>query len=258
MDLGLQDKVACVAGSSRGIGRAIAEALLREGARVAISGRTKEDLDRTLGEFRACWGPDRVLAIQSDLSCQEGADACIRAIETSWTGLDILIVNFGSGRGTVGWVVDQAEWNRLLGLNLTGSSLLAASAVPLMQTRGGGSIVFISSLAGVEALPAPLPYTSAKAGLIALSKALSRLLAPHHIRVNSVAPGNTLFPGGDWQRKLDEDPEGVTSYITKEVPLKRLGRVEEVADAVLFLASARASFITGACLVVDGGQAHGW
>ncbi|MBI4402328.1 MAG: SDR family oxidoreductase [Nitrospirae bacterium] len=245
-------------GSSRGIGRAIAEAFLREGARVAISGRTREDLDWTFSELKARWGPERVLAHQGDLTRDDAIRKYLETIDRHWNGVDILVANLGSGRGKAGWESDREEWNRLLELNLIASSLLASSAVPLMRLRGGGSITFISSLAGTEAVPAPVPYSCAKASLIALSKSLSRLLAPENIRVNAVAPGNILFPGGVWQRKLDEDPDRVTAYIDAEVPMKRMGTPEEVANAVVFLASARASFITGACLLVDGGQARGW
>jgi 3-oxoacyl-[acyl-carrier protein] reductase len=258
MNLGLTDKIVCVAGSSRGIGRAIGGAFLREGARVVVSGRTKEDLDRTATELEKAYGAERVLPVRADLTDDVGITTCFQMLERRWGGLDILVANIGSGRSVSGWDVPREEWGRMLDLNLTVGALLTRKAIPLMQRRAGGSIVFIASLAGMEALPAPLPYACAKAGMVVLSKFLSRQLAGDHIRVNTVAPGNVLFPGGVWERKLKEAPEQVRAYISTDVPMRRMGTPEEIADAVMFLASARASFITGACLIVDGGQARGW
>ena len=192
------------------------------------------------------------------LNTLAGITECMNIIEKRFGSLDILIANVGSGSGKPGLESSDADWNQLLGTNLTGAALVVRHAVPLMKKNWGGSIVFISSIAGIEAIPAPLPYSSAKAGLIALGKNLSRLLAPDNIRVNTVAPGNVIFPGSVWDRKTKEDAEAVKKYLDTEVPLKRLARPEEIADAVLFLSSERASFVTGACLTVDGGQVRGF
>lgn len=258
MDLGLADKVVCVAGSTRGIGRGVAEAFLKEGARVVVTGREAETLCRVGEEMQASWGVDHVLLIEGDLTQTCHAQQCMEKIQRQWGGMDILVANVGSGRGQSGWSVDSQEWTRLLNLNLVGSALLTNAAVPLLEERPGASIVFISSLAGVEALSAPLPYTAAKAGVIALAKTLSRLLASRGIRVNTVAPGNIFFEQGVWHRKLQDDADAVASYLAAEVPLNRLGTVQEVADSVMFLSSTHASFITGACLLVDGGQSRSW
>src|SRR3954452_12123115 len=123
-----------------------------------------------------------------------------------------------------------------------------------MVTAQRGSIVLVSSIAGLESLGAPIPYGTAKAALEHYAKDLSRRVGRHGVRVNTVAPGNILFPGGTWQRKLDADPAGVQSMIAAEVPLGRFGTPMEIGSAVAFLASDRAAFITGACMVVDGGQ----
>ena len=258
MDLGLTDKIVCIAGSTRGIGKGVAEAFLNEGARVVVTGRETEILCRVGKEMQESWGVDHVLLIEGDLTQAHTVQQCMEKIQREWGGMDILVANIGSGRGQSGWSVDSQEWTRLLNVNLVGSALLANAAVPLLEERPGASIVFISSLAGVEALPAPLPYAAAKAGVIALAKSLSRLLASRGIRVNTVAPGNILFEHGVWHRKLQEDAAGVARYLAAEVPLNRLGAVQEVADSVVFLSSARASFVTGACLLVDGGQARSW
>ncbi|MDP2167675.1 MAG: SDR family NAD(P)-dependent oxidoreductase [Thermodesulfovibrionales bacterium] len=258
MELGLKDKVVLVTGSSRGIGRVIAGSFLEAGAKVALTGRDDNALKKAYGEFASRLGQGSLMSAVCDLTDAEGIAGCLKAIEQKWGGIDILVANIGSGRLKSGLEPDKDDWMNMLDINLIGASLVVKYAVPLMIKRGGGSIVFISSIAGIETLPAPIPYSAAKAGLIAASKNLSRLLAPENIRVNVVAPGNILAPGGVWERKLGEDAEGVKQYINSEVPMKRLGRPEEVADAVLFLSSERASFITGSCLVVDGGQTRGF
>jgi 3-oxoacyl-[acyl-carrier protein] reductase len=123
-----------------------------------------------------------------------------------------------------------------------------------MVQAEGGSIVFVSSIAGLESLGAPLPYGAAKAALEHYSKDLARRVGKHGVRVNTVAPGNILFPGGTWQRKLDADSPDVMQMISAEVPLGRFGAPEEIGALVAFVSSPKAAFITGACLVADGGQ----
>lgn len=258
MDLQLADKVVCVTGSSRGIGRAIAEAFLREGARVVLTGRDEGHLATTSMTLSERWGADRLLVFPGDLTHDGVIQRCVEAIHSQWRRLDILVANLGTGRGKTGWALHPEDWENLLGANLIAASSMVTHAVPLLRQGGGGSVTFIASLAGLEALPAPIPYASAKAGLIALSKALSRELASYQIRVNVVAPGNIYFPEGVWDRKQREDPHAVEAYLHSEVPMKRFGMPEEVADTVAFISSSRAAFMTGACIVVDGGQSRAW
>lgn len=258
MDLHLTDKVVCITGSSRGIGLAIAESFLNEGARVVLTGRDEDRLTQVSATLRARWSADRVLQFQGDLTRDEVMKSCVDAISSEWGRLDVLVANLGTGRGRVGWTLHQEDWTNLLGANLIAASLMVTHAVPLMRHNEGGAITLIASLAGRETLPAPLPYTSAKAGLIALGKALSRELAFDQIRVNVVAPGNIYFSDGVWDRKQREDPDATESYLRSEVPMKRFGRAEEVADAVVFVSSSRAGFLTGTCIVVDGGQSRAW
>jgi 3-oxoacyl-[acyl-carrier protein] reductase len=138
-------------------------------------------------------------------------------------------------------------------LNFFSSVRLAQAAIPYMQVSGG-SIILVSSIVGIEATPAPLPYSAAKAALINYGKNLSRAVAEHKIRVNTIAPGNVLFPGGTWEKHLANRRESVEAYITAEVPMNRFGTPQEISNIVVFLASPAANFVTGGCYVVDGGQ----
>jgi 3-oxoacyl-[acyl-carrier protein] reductase len=254
MDLELQDKICLVTGSSRGIGLAIATGLLAEGARVVLTGRTVDDLDRAAAELGTLFDSTRVLSIPGDLSQSSHATSVLDSIQTRWGPIDCLVANVGSGRSTPGWDITRDDWNRAFDANLWPTVQLMPKVIQCMKAKKGGSIVVIDSIAGMEALSAPLAYAAAKAGLLNYAKNLSRQVAEYGIRVNSIAPGNVLFPGGSWERHLAERYDEVMGYVRTEVPLQRFGNPREIADAAAFLLSNRASFITGACLVVDGGQ----
>jgi 3-oxoacyl-[acyl-carrier protein] reductase len=252
MDLQLTDRIALVAGSSRGIGRAIALTLLSEGCRICISGRDTEALDETTRALSAQFG-DKVFPFQGDLTDGSVIEDALDAIARKWGGLDVLIANVGSGRGKPGWQQEDAEWQRLFNLNFFGAVRLAQAAIPYLQS-GGGSILFISSIVAIEATPAPLPYSAAKAALVNYSKNLSRTLASDGIRVNCLAPGNVLFDGGSWDYHLKNRREEVERYISTEVPQKRFGTPEEMAKFAAYLVSPASGFATGGCYVMDGGQ----
>jgi 3-oxoacyl-[acyl-carrier protein] reductase len=254
MDLSLRDKIAFVAGSSRGIGLAVAQAFLREGAKVVISGRNPDSLEQAKALLTAEAGQDRVEAIWGDMTQEADLEQALGLAQARLGGLDVVVANVGSGTARSGWDLSPDDWQAALTLNLLGSMTLASKALSCLIARGGGSITFISSIAGVEAINAPLGYSAAKAAVLSAMKSLSRIVGPQGVRVNAVAPGNVLFPGGSWERKLMERRDFFEDYIRAEVPLQRFARPEEIADAVVFLSSERASFITGACLVVDGGQ----
>ena len=254
MDLGLHDRVAFIAGSSRGIGLAIARAFLREGAKVVITGRNAKSLEGATALLVAETGARYVLSIQGDMTDPTDIRRALDETVATFSGIEAVVANVGSGIARSGWDLNLDDWQSVLNINLLGGMALASAALSHLIARGGGSLTFISSIGGCEAINAPVTYSAAKAAVQSAMKSLSRLVGPHGVRVNAVAPGNVLFPGGSWERKLAERREFFEQYVQSEVPLQRFGRPEEIADAVIFLASERASFITGACLVVDGGQ----
>ena len=257
MDLDLAGRVAFVAGSSRGIGRAIAGAFLAEGARVVVTGRHADALSRTVRAFEEEHGEDNLLACPGDLSESGGISRALDATAQRWGKLDCLVANIGSGTAKPGWRLDQEDWDTGFDVNFQASVDLVQAALPAMVQARRGAVTFVSSIVGLEAVNAPLTYSAAKAALVNYSKNLSRQVGPDGVRVNCVAPGNILFPGGSWERKMAERGEFFTQYVKAEVPLQRFGTPEEVADLVVFLSSDRASFITGACIVADGGQTRG-
>jgi 3-oxoacyl-[acyl-carrier protein] reductase len=249
MDLGLADKLCLVSGASRGIGRAIAHALAREGGRVAAVARGRADLDALLGELPGAGHA----AITADVATADGADAAIDRSVAALGGLDVVVTNAGKSFARDAAAMDDADLARSLDMNLWSAARVAQRAVPHLLARGGGSITMIASIWGREAGGAPA-YNAAKAAVIALAKAMARDYAKHAIRVNSIAPGSIVFPGGGWERRRTADPEGIADFVRRELPFGRFGTPEEVADVVAFVASARAQWVTGACLPVDGGQ----
>lgn len=253
MDLGLTGKRALVTGSSRGIGLAIAESFLREGARVVLTGRNEEALGKARERLAGSFGVDRILAQACDLTAPQTLAALKDGILRAWGGLDILIANAGSGRSVPDAIAPKEQFDAVLKENLDTAVNAAREFLPLIQAARG-TILFIASIAGMEAFGAPVDYSVAKTAVLAFAKNIARKLAADHVRVNCIAPGNVLFPGGSWDEKMKADADRVNKLIAASVPMNRFGRPEEIADAALFLCSARASFITGAVLCVDGGQ----
>lgn len=256
MDLGLNDKVAVVTGGSRGIGKAIAMALAAEGCNVAICGRTKEDLDAASQEIAEASGRG-VFARVIDISKSNEAGEFVAAAADFFGRLDVLVNNAGANLRKPFEETTDADWEELLQLNLLGHFRATRAAIPLMRESGGGSIIFISSIFGREAGgPGISIYNTTKSAQISAAKVMSLELAGEGIRVNSVAPGSTRFPGGSWDKRVKQDPEGMKQFVASNIPLGRFGTAEEVADVVAFLASERASLVTGASINVDGGQSR--
>lgn len=251
MDLGLKGKVALITGASRGIGRAIAHAFAQEGARVSMCARTPESLEQSAVELRAAG--HEIFSIPADVTDQAQAAAWVRSTAGHWGGIDILVNNAGGAViGTLAQLSDSA-WQESFASNFFAPVALSRMAATEMERRGGGAIINISSIYGREA-GGPIAYNAAKAALISLTKMLAREFARNNIRVNSVAPGSIIYPGGVWERIFQENPEFERDFISHEFPAGRLGRPEEVAYAVVMLASPKASWITGATLPVDGAQ----
>lgn len=255
MDLGLKDKVVFVAGSSRGIGRAIAAAVLAEGARVVLTGRDADSLKQAHEELAvACGDRTRVFAISGNFSIPETIEDAFNLTVGHFGQMDHLVANLGTGSGKPGWEQAESEWIRLFEANFFSSVRLAQAAVPHLQGQAGASILFVSSIVAIEATPAPLPYSAAKAALTNYAKNLSRLLAPEGIRVNTICPGNIYFAGGSWERHLANRREAVTEMLATEVPQGRFGTPEEIASLAAYLCSGAAGFATGSTYVMDGGQ----
>lgn len=253
MDLQLTDQVVFVAGSSRGIGRAIAERLLDEGARVVLTGRDEAALRSASDALAAGRPADRVLAIGGDLSMRDAVDRALERTIATFGRLDHVVANIGTGSGDAGLDPSDDEWQRLFEANFFAATRLTQAAMPhLLATRG--SIVYVASIVAVEATAAPLPYCAAKAALVNYAKNLARRLGPQGVRVNSIAPGNILFDGGSWERKLAQAPAAVEAMLSNDVPLQRFGQPDEIASLAAWLCSPLAGFATGGCHVVDGGQ----
>ena len=256
MDLELTDRIAIVTGSSKGLGLASARALAAEGCRVTICARGEPALNGAAADLRALARDDsRVLAVVADVSTADGVEAVIRRTSDTFGGLDILVNNVGLARG--GGIVEttDGEWQEALDQTLFPAVRASRLAVPLMRRRGGGAIVMIASIWGRES-GGRMTYNAVKAAEISLAKAMAQQLAPDNIRVNSVAPGSIRFPGGSWDRRVQEDPEGMAAFVRRELPFGRFGRPEEVGAVVAFLVSPRASWISGASVPVDGCQSR--
>lgn len=247
MDLGLKGKAAIVTGSSRGIGRAIALRLTDEGASVAICARGEPALREVEAELRK-----RSVSFHAavcDVSDAAALDAFLDAAHAKLKRVDIL-VNNPSG---LSFTDDPAAWQSTFDVDVMAAVRASWKVTPWMSGAGGGAIVHISSIAGLEALGFPPAYCAAKAALVSHSKSLAVALAPKKIRVNTVAPGSIEFPGGLWAQAREGNPD-FYGAVLKGIPMGRMGTPEEVADVVAFLVSERASWVTGVCLAVDGAQ----
>jgi 3-oxoacyl-[acyl-carrier protein] reductase len=256
MDLELEGKVAIVTGSSRGLGFAGAAALVREGCRVTICGRGADKLSEAATELtRLAKSDSDVHAVVADVSTTAGVERVVAETIDRFGGLDILVNNVGTARGA--GIVDttDVEWQDAFDQTLFPAVRASRLAVPHLRSRGGGAIVMIASIWGRES-GGRMTYNAVKAAEISLAKSMAQQLAVDNIRVNSVAPGSIRFPGGSWDRRVQDDPDGMAEFVRRELPFGRFGRPEEVGAVVAFLVSPRASWISGACVPVDGCQSR--
>jgi 3-oxoacyl-[acyl-carrier protein] reductase len=254
MDLELTGRRALVTGATRGIGRAIAERLAAEGCALAICARDGDAVARTADELRGRGAT--VHAAGVDVTDAEALERFVADAGDALGGLELLVANAGGAAGGAllrDPKTDAEAWRRTLELNVVHAAVATRAAVPLMRAAGGGAVVFIASISGLRPQPRA-QYAAAKAAEIHLAVSLGRELGPDGIRVNAVSPGSILFPGGSWERRRADDPEAFEAWVREEFPLGRLGTAEEVADVVCFLLSTRASWVSGANVVVDGAQ----
>lgn len=254
MDLGLNGVRAIVTGGSRGLGLGIAHSLAREGADVGLIARNADGLSEA-GRALSSEHGGQVVTAAVDVTDFAALAAAIGTIAEQLGGLDRLVANAG---GTVGGNLLESEPEDLVAtfaLNAGHAAAATKAAVPYLERASGPAVVFVASITGLR--PAPrTAYAAAKAGEIHLASTLAQELAPHGIRVNAVSPGSIMFDGGSWDRYKQEHPDGFAEFVREEFPAGRLGHVEEVADVVTFLLSERSSWITGANIVVDGGQRY--
>ena len=249
MDLELTNKRVVLTGGTRGIGRAIAERLLQEGCWVGICARNAEEVARAVGELRQlALGNAQVMGMAVDVADTQAVVTWVAAAAAQFGGLDIAIANVSALSGAP----DEASWRLAMEIDMLGTVRLVEAALPYLAQSAPASIVAISSTAALEAFGGPRPYNAVKAAVINYMSNLATVSAPKNIRANTVSPGTIYFDDGIWGRRKRDQPDVYAGALANN-PLGRMGTPQEVANAVAFIASPAAGFITGANLVVDGG-----
>ena len=245
--LDFSGKTVLVTGSTRGIGRAIAEEFAKHGANVIISGTVRERAEEVAKELAEKYGV-KTLGVGMDVSDPQSVENAFKEINAAFGGVDILVNNAGITRDTLFLRMKPEDWQRVLDVNLTGTFLVTKQVVRHMTKKRWGRIINISSVVGFTGNVGQVNYATTKAGLIGFTKSLAKELAPRNVLVNAVAPG---FIETDMTETLKEE---IKEEYRKQIPLGRFGKPEEVARVVLFLASPMADYITGETIHVNGGM----
>lgn len=261
MDLGLQGKVALVAASSKGLGKACAMGFAREGAHVVVSSRNAERLADTAAEIRGATDA-RVLDVPADMGRPEDIEHLVQATVDHYGGLDIVVANAGGPPPGYLSTLDEQAFLDAINVNLMGTIRLIRAAVPHLEARGGGSVVTITSAGVKQPIGNLILSNTARPGVVGFVKSIATELGPKNIRVNNVGPGATNTDRVRettaimMQRAREEgrDPEEVLRHSAASIPMGRIGEPEEFANVVVFLASPAASYVTGTTVVVDGGR----
>jgi 3-oxoacyl-[acyl-carrier protein] reductase len=238
-----QNRVAIVTGGSRGIGRAIVQALAREGAKVAFTYAQNKAMADEIANG------DTVVGYQTDATNFEQAKEFVKQVKEKWGAVDILVNNAGITRDKLAAMMSEKDWDDVLDTNLKGVFNVTKPVIGVMIRQRRGVVLNITSISGIVGMPGQLNYSSSKAGVIGFTKALAKELAKAQIRVNALAPG---FVETDMTAVLKEE---YRAKALEQVPLGRFAKVEDVADVALFLLSDKANYITGQVLQVDGGLA---
>src|SRR5688572_32332785 len=255
MDLGLTGKTAIVTGGSRGLGFAAAQALIAEGANVVVCARGAEALEQATAALqKAAVSGARAWKVVADVSTESGVKAVVDTAVRECGGVDVLVNNVGLARGADIEATTDADWQEAFDQTLFPAIRMSRAAVPHLRQQGG-AIVIVSSIFGREA-GGRMTYNAVKAAEISLTKSLAQQLAKDQIRVVSIAPGSIMFEGGSWWKRQQADPEGIAQFVKQELPFGRFGTPDEVGAAIAFLASPKASWISGTTVVVDGCQSR--
>lgn len=253
MDLGLKNKRVLITGACQGIGLATAEEFLKEGAAVCITGRDERKLQAAKSQLERNYTPNRVFTFCGDATDVKDIDKLLRMIEQVWAGVDVVIPNIGTGKPLDSNPLAMNEWKRLFEANLLGGIRLIEAFLGLLKSCEG-NIVMISSIVSRQIFGTSYAYAASKSSILTFVKYLAKDLAKEKVRVNCVLPGNVLFDGGRWEEIIAQSEQETYENIQAIVPMQRFGSPEEIAAGITFLASSRASFITGSFLTIDGGQ----
>jgi NAD(P)-dependent dehydrogenase (short-subunit alcohol dehydrogenase family) len=247
----LQDKVAIITGAATGIGRATALLFAKEGASVVVADINEDDAQRTVADIEDKGGSARF--VQTDVSEAEDVQALMERSAEEMGGIDVIVNNAGAQRSGDVTEFEESEWDLLMRVNPRSCFLGAKYGVPYLRERGGGSIVNVSSLAGLKGGPGMTAYSASKGAIIAFTRALAEELAPDNIRANSVCPGWIDTPFNEPAIEFMGGRAQQEEMVQQTVPLKRQGTSEEIAPGILYLASDASSYVTGQELIIDGG-----